>query len=101
MTSYFDAPFNQTLILTSTTTVVSDKPSFLKGINISFPGATAHRIQIYDNASVASGTLLYDSGATPTVTGQLDIEVIAANGLVVVTAGTTPPSIQVRFKKCG
>lgn len=101
MSNYFDPAYQNVIINTSTTTVVIAQAAFLKRVNIMLGGAAASRVRIYDNASAASGTVLFDSNSTgPAPAGQFDLEVIAANGLTALTEGGTPVQIQVFYKSC-
>lgn len=101
MSNYYDPAYQYAIINTSTTTVVTAVASFLKRVNIMLGGAAGSRVRIYDNASAASGTVLFDSNSTgPAPAGEFDLELIAVNGLTVLTEGGTAVQLQVFYKNC-
>jgi hypothetical protein len=76
---------SKSIISSTTTTVVKSSPGVLRSIET--VSGTPAQVTIYDNASVASGNILYNSipslAPTPTT-------IPATNGLVAVTSGSGP-----------
>jgi len=89
-----------TQITTNATTIISNVPAILYGIQV-ITGGTTSTVTVYDN-SAASGTLLINAGATTTSGSSISAApgsagLLLSTGITVVTAGAAAAVINVYY----